>query len=105
MDTLQEILTRELEKYTGKAFNGYSYLATSSDGVHFVVTSIGYVREQRIVNTALLVQLLGDKVVIDRDIYDKQLVDALIQAGIPRSQIILAYAGEPVPELALDGHV
>jgi hypothetical protein len=98
MDTLRTILIQELEKYAGKAFNGYSYLAVSSDQSQFVITSVGNVRGQRIVNTAMIVQLLGSFVVIDRDIFDKPLVDALLQAGIPRSQIILAYAGEPVPE-------
>jgi hypothetical protein len=29
---------------------------------------------------------------------NKKLVDALVQAGIPRQQIILAYAGESIPE-------
>lgn len=31
---------------------------------------------------------------------NKPLVDALMQAGIPRAQIILGYAGEAVPESA-----
>lgn len=98
MSSVQKILRQELEKYTGKAFNGYSYLTASSDQRHFVITSVGNVRGQRIVNTAIIVQLVDDKIVIDRDIYDKQLVDALLQAGVPREKIILAYAGEPVPE-------
>jgi hypothetical protein len=38
-------------------------------------------------------------VVIERDQNDKLVVDALLQAGVPRSQIVLAYAGEHVPEL------
>jgi hypothetical protein len=100
MDTTREILIRELKKYSGKALNGYSFLAESDDQSQFVITSIGYVRGQRIVNTAMIVELINDKIVIDKDIYDKQLVDALLQAGVPRSQIILAYAGEPVPEAA-----
>ena len=37
-------------------------------------------------------------IVIERDVNDKPLVDALLQAGIPRKQIVLAYAGEPVNE-------
>jgi XisI protein len=98
VDTIREILIRELEKYTGKAFNGYSFLAVSRDQAHFVITSVGYVRGQRIVNTAMIVEIVSNKIVIDRDIYDKQLVDALLQASVPREQIILAYAGEPVPE-------
>jgi uncharacterized protein (UPF0218 family) len=100
MDTLRETLIREIEKYAGKAFNGYSYLTTNDDQTHFVITSVGDVRGKRIVNTAMIVEIINDKIVIDRDIYDKQLVDALLQAGVPRKQIILAYAGESVPETA-----
>jgi hypothetical protein len=32
---------------------------------------------------------------------NKLVVDALMQAGISRKNIILAYAGEPVPEPAV----
>ena len=49
---------------------------------------------------SLLVRILPGVVVIERDQNDKPLVDALVQAGIPREKIILAYAGEPVPEAA-----
>jgi hypothetical protein len=98
MDTTRVILIRELEKYSGKAFNGFSYLDVNSEQNHYVITSVGRIRDQRIVNTAIIVQIINDKIVIDRDIFDKPLVDALLQAGIPRSQIILAYAGELVPE-------
>src|SRR5260221_12345343 len=99
MDPLRQILIAELEKYAGKAFNGHSYLTANNDKSHFVITSVGYVRGQRIVNTAIIAEIVNNKIVIDRDIYDKQLVDALLQAGVPRSQIILAYAGEPVPQM------
>jgi hypothetical protein len=46
----------------------------------------------------LIVRLEGDHIIIERDINDKVLVDALVQAGIPRQQIILAYAGEALKE-------
>jgi hypothetical protein len=100
MDTTLAILVRELEKYSGKAFNGYSYLDTNHEQTHFVITSVGIIRDRRVVNTAIIVQLVNDTIIIDRDIFDKPLVDALLQAGVSRSQIILAYAGETVPELA-----
>jgi len=98
MDTLRQILIQELEKYAGKAFNGYSYLTMSRDQTRFVITSIGDVRGDRVVNTAIVAQIVDDTIVIDWDIYDKPLVDALLQAGIPRDKIVLAYAGEPSPE-------
>ncbi|MEP7284354.1 MAG: element excision factor XisI family protein [Chloroflexota bacterium] len=98
MDRLREMLIAVLEAYTGTAYNGYSYLTSSADQHHFVVTSIGTVQGKRIVNIGLVVQLSDDTIIIDHDINNKPLVDALVQAGIPRTQIILAYAGEPVPE-------
>lgn len=100
MDRLRETLIAVLEGYTGKAFNGYSYLTSSTDQHHFVVTGVGTVQGKRIINTGLVVQLSDDMIIVDRDINNKPLVDALVQAGIPRTQIVLAYAGEPVPESA-----
>lgn len=46
----------------------------------------------------VLARVVGDKVVIEEDTTHKKLIDALLQRGIPRSQIILAYAGEPMPD-------
>src|SRR5258708_14282843 len=100
MDTLKDTLIKALEGYTGKGLNAYSYLTSSVDQQHFVVTSVGQVRGQRVVNMGLVVQFINDMIIIDQDINNKPLVDALLQAGIPRKNIILAYAGEPVPEAA-----
>ena len=99
MDRLRETLLAVLEGYTGSAFNRFSYLTSSADQRHFVVTSVGMVRGKRIVNTGLIVQLAENQIIIDHDINSKPLVDALMQAGVARTQIILAYADEPVPEI------
>jgi hypothetical protein len=98
MDRILAILKQTLEGYTGKALNGYSYLTSSSDEHLFTVVSLGYLPKQRIVDTGLIVRIVGDRIVIEHDVNDKPLVDALVQAGIPREQIILAYAGEPVED-------
>jgi hypothetical protein len=50
------------------------------------------------IDVSLSVTLVNQFYVIDVDYNNKQLVDALVQNGIPRNQIILAYAGETVPE-------
>lgn len=97
---IKSILIRELEAYTGDAFNGYVFMTSNVEQTRFVVTAVGNVKGKRIVNTSLIVQLIGDKIIIEQDTNSKVLVDALEQAAIPRSQIILAYAGEPVPESA-----
>jgi uncharacterized SAM-binding protein YcdF (DUF218 family) len=53
---------------------------------------------KRVVRTGLIVRLLNDVILIEQDTNEPPLVDALINEGIPRSKIILAYADEPVPE-------
>lgn len=100
VNMLRETLNQTLQSYAGKALNGYSYLTTSADGDVFTVVSVARFGDERIVDTGLVARLVGDKIVIEHDINDKPLVDALMQAGIPRSQIILAYMGEASPELA-----
>ncbi len=45
-------------------------------------------------------RLIGARIVIERDVNDKPLVEALLAANIPRQQIVLAYAGEPAEETA-----
>ncbi|MDZ4765740.1 MAG: element excision factor XisI family protein [Chloroflexota bacterium] len=42
--------------------------------------------------------IVDNIVVIEEDATDRPLVDRLIARGIPRSQIVLAYAGEPLPD-------
>ena len=55
MDRLRETLIAVLEGYTGKAFNGYSYLTSSTDQRHYVVTSVGTVQKA----SALSIQVLS----------------------------------------------
>ena len=98
MDHLIDTLKRTLMGYTGNALNGYSYLTITPDEHVFSVVSVGYLPGKRIVDADLIVQVVGDHIIIERDINNKPLVDALVQNGIPREQIILAYAGEPVEE-------
>jgi hypothetical protein len=98
MDTLKQIVQKTMEGYAGEGLGGYAYLTTNRDNTVFTVIDISEVRGKREVYTSLAVRLVGQHVVVEHDDNNKPLVDALVQAGIPRNQITLAYAGEPVPE-------
>jgi sulfur carrier protein ThiS len=45
-----------------------------------------------------MARIVADKIVIEADNMDKPLLDALLQRGIPREQILLAYNGDIIPE-------
>ena len=99
MDRLTAILKETMTGYTGKALNGYSYLTSSEDQSLFTVVSVGYLPDKRFVDTGLIARIVDNVIIIEHDGNNKMLVDALVQQGVPRAQIVLAYAGEPVPEL------
>lgn len=100
METLQHTLKAVMLGYTGPGLNDESVLTASDDGRLVTVVSIGRVRGETVVDTGLIVRMIGDIIVIDRDNNNKPLVDALLQAGVPREQIVLAYAGETIPHAA-----
>jgi hypothetical protein len=98
MDRLKEILCDTLRGYAGKGLNDYSYLTVDDQQQVFAVIDFGWYKDERIADAGLIVRLEDDHIIIERDVNDKVLVGALVQAGIPRQQIILAYAGEAAKE-------
>jgi hypothetical protein len=97
MDTLKQQVKQVVAGYARKGINGESYLTQNEHGDIFTVLSVGQLAGQHVSHISLAVRVVGDVVIIERDQNDKPLVDALVQAGIARDQIILAYTGEPVP--------
>jgi hypothetical protein len=98
MDTLKKLVRHVVEGYAGNAYNGQLHLTVSPAEDVFSVIGVGVVNGQRFVTIGLVARIVGDQVIIEQDLNDKPLVDALIQAGVPREKIILAYAGEAVPD-------
>ena len=100
MDQLKDVLKQVLESYTGEGLNGYSYLTSSADEHIFTSVSVGHIDGKEFAFVDLIVRLVGNHIIIDQDANSDPLFEALMQAGIPRKAIILAYAGEPSPETA-----
>jgi hypothetical protein len=96
MDTLKDTVLSAMAGYARKGLNSHSYLTHNDDNTILSVVTVP--QRENAAFMSLLVRILADKIVIERDQNDKPLVDVLVQAGIPRNQIILAYAGEPAPE-------
>jgi hypothetical protein len=58
------------------------------------------IKEKTHVDTSILARIVGEKIMIEDDKTNKPLVDALVQAGVPRKQIVLVFAGEKIEETA-----
>jgi hypothetical protein len=77
-----------------------SCFTQNPDGSLFTVVDVSSAGNRHHADISLAVPMLNDLIIIEHDINNKPLIDTMLQAGIPRSQIILAYAGEAVPESA-----
>jgi hypothetical protein len=96
--TLAEIVRREVEAYAGGGVGGKG-VAVSDDARHrYTVIAILDKRDNDPLRVILMAEVVGEYVLILEDRTDKPLVDALIvNGGIPRDKIVLAFAGETLP--------
>ena|SRR5689334_10014020 len=97
MGSLKDSVLRAMSGYAVEGLNGYSVLTMSADQSVLTIVSTATVEGKRMTTTSLIVRIDNDHVFIDHDINNKPLVDALVQAGIPRGKIVLAYSDEPIP--------
>jgi hypothetical protein len=94
MDTL----TTTLQSYARAGLNSRTVLTHNPE--HTVYTLVTIPNRTQAAFVSLLVRRQGDWIIIERDQNDHTLVQALQAAGIPRTRIILTYAGEPLPTTA-----
>jgi hypothetical protein len=102
MDTLTAIVREEVAKYAGNGRGANIILFPILDDEHktYTVNAVDYPTRENIAGVVVLARVVGEQVVIEEDTTDKKLIDALLQRGIPRSQIVLAYNNEPIPDAA-----
>jgi hypothetical protein len=102
MATLTDIVREEVAKYAGSGRGANILLFPILDDLRsiYAVNAVDYPTRQGVAGVVVLARIVGDQVVIEEDTTDKKLVDALLQRGIPRQKIVLAYAGESIPDQA-----
>lgn len=99
MADLNEIVKRAIAWYaSGGGDNLKTFVLSSETDKVYAVNIIDTPIRKRPAGVVVMARIVGDKVVIEEDTTDRPLVNALIEAGIPRDQIVLAYAGESIPE-------
>lgn len=100
MDILKQILREEVQKYaaSGRGANILLFAILDDEQSIYAVNAVDYPNRQDVAGVVILARFVGNMIVIEEDMTDKKLVEALMQRGILRDQIILAYDGEPIPD-------
>lgn len=98
MDNLREIVRETVFSYAGGGINLHVYPFANEERQVYAVNIVDFPVRKRPAAVVVIARVEGDTVYIEEDLTDRPLVDALVQAGIPREKIILTYVGETVAE-------
>jgi hypothetical protein len=96
MDRLTDIVRDTVFAYAGGGFNLKVYPVSNEPLGIYAINVLNYPDHDRPGAIALSARIDGDRVIIEEDVTDRPLADALVAAGIPREKIVLAYLGEVV---------
>ena len=67
MGTLKQTVRNVVAGYAGKVLNGYSTLTQNEDGSVYTVVDVAQVKGKHISGVSLVVRIVGDKVIVERD--------------------------------------
>jgi len=94
---LKSIVEREVKAYAVEGWNVNITFTTDASGHEFVLIAHATEDGKTTTFTSMMVEVVGENIIIHQDHNDPALADTLMQVGIPREKIILAYMGESVP--------
>jgi hypothetical protein len=100
MDNLKQTLREEVEKYAagGRGANILLFAIADDERGIYAVNAVDYPQRDDVAGVVVLARLVDGVIVVEEDMADKKLVDALTARGVPRDKIVLAYAGDPLPD-------
>ncbi len=71
-----------------------SELLTDSSQNHFELMRVGWLNKKRVHGSIIHVDIINDKIWIQYDGTDRPIADVLLEAGVPREDIVLAFHPE-----------
>jgi hypothetical protein len=97
MDQLVDTVKQEICWYNTNGVRVQSYAVLDDSRQSYAVLAIDPERE-RPAGIIVFARVEDDRVIIEADLTDRPLYRHLMEVGIPREQIVLAYAGETTME-------
>jgi XisI protein len=97
MDSLANNVREVVFSYATGGLNLRSFPMVNEEHQVYAVLVVDYPVHRYPAGIVVMARIEDDQVFIEEDRTDRPLLDALVQAGVPREKIVLAYAGEAVP--------
>jgi hypothetical protein len=97
MDALAELLREVIFSYAGGGHNLLAFPLINEEKQVYTVLVVDYPVHKRPPMIVVLARIENGKIIVEEDITDRPVVDALVARGVSRENIILVYADEPLP--------
>jgi hypothetical protein len=99
IENLASLLKEEVARYAkAEAWRGDLFFFEASDKpVYSVIFAPHEDHPDKLPSVVIMAQVIGDNVIINEDGTDRPLFKRLMEQGLSRQQIILAYAKESLP--------
>lgn len=90
---IKETLKGYIERYqvSSPSSDIETLLITDDEHGHYLVIKNGWQDKDRVQHIPIFIRLVDDQVWVEEDWTDYEVVDRLIQAGIPQKDIVLAF--------------
>lgn len=92
MASLVDVVKEVVFSYASGGLNLRTYPLSNEDLQIYAVNVIDWPERHHPAAVVVLARIEGDQVIIEEDLTDRPLVEALVSAGVPREQITLKYA-------------
>lgn len=89
-ETIESILRKYVEiPYSFGEID--QHLIIDRERNHFMLFDVGWQKKRRVHGCITHVQIIGDKIWIQRDGIEDGITDELVEAGIPKDRIVLGF--------------
>ena len=99
LNAIRDIIEKTLHKHAEIPYSvGDIQAQTVFDRTrdHYLLVSVGWGKQCRVYGTVAHIDLVGDKIWVQKDGTEEGLAHQLVQAGIPKDKIVLGYR---IPEI------
>ena len=91
MASLASIVKEVVFSYASGGLNLRTFALSNEEQGVYGVNVIDWPEHHRSAGVVVLARIEGEQVIVEEDLTDRPLVEALVTAGIPRERIVLKY--------------
>jgi protein gp37 len=93
--TYQKIVQKVLDNFVTERSNNNSPIVTQliadTDNHHYQIVRTGWLKNKQIYNVIFHIDIINEKIWLQRNVSDYDIVEDIEQMGVPKTDIVLAF--------------